>query len=103
MNANMTTPAECDQMRHRIHSRFAVMADELVPIYLAAYPAPETITPQNVIEQAVKVFAGMSLSAFTTGAQPAAESFGAATAEKRLLQHFVQDNPVCVQSDRKPV
>jgi hypothetical protein len=44
-------------MRHRVDARLSVMPDELLAIHLTADPAAETITPQNVIEQAVEVFA----------------------------------------------
>jgi hypothetical protein len=67
-------------MRHGVNAWLAVMPDELLTIRFTANSAAETITPQNAIEQALKVFARMPLSAIATGAEPATYGVSTATA-----------------------
>jgi len=57
VNADMTTPAERDQMRHRIHARPTMVPDELLPVGLCANPATKTITAQDVIQKAAEILA----------------------------------------------
>lgn len=57
MHSVVATPAKRDQMRHRVYAWATVMSHQQLPINFAAHPAAETITPQDVIEQAVKIIA----------------------------------------------
>jgi hypothetical protein len=58
-------------MRHRVDAWLAVMSNEPLSIHFAANPAAETITPQHVIKQAVKILAGMALAPFAALTEPA--------------------------------
>lgn len=93
----MTAYPLVNRLSHRVYAWSTVMPDELVAIHLTANPASETITPQDVIEQAIEVFAGMPLSTFAASAKPTSRDFSTATAKQRFLQHLHQLNRVIEQ------